>query len=86
MSEAGTLPEGVPHPAAEIARRYIMESGADLLMIQESLASCAIEGNRMAEICSETLRRVINKEPVSDRYFMGLAWMIWSIQQEKNDE
>ncbi len=41
-----------------------------------SFASDAIEGNRLAEICGETLRRVIAGEPVSDRYLLGLCWTL----------
>ena len=78
VCERGTLADTEPHPAAEIARKYLNSVNyTDLLMHQGALASCAIEGNRMAEICSETLRRVFDKEPTSDRYFMGLVWMIY---------
>ena len=73
MSERGTLNEGEPHPAAHMAHEYIVKlSPATLAMLQESFASCAIEGNRLAEVCGETLRRLLNSEPVSDRYVMGL--------------
>jgi len=71
--ERGTLKDGEPHPAAHMAREYIAKlSPATLAMLQESFASCAIEGNRLAEVCGETLRRVLNSELVSDRYLMGL--------------
>ena len=81
---SGTLQATEFHPAAVIARDFIMgylekNSGHILL---ESLASNAISGNRMAEICFETLHRLIAKEPVSDRYLMGLAWMLWQMERE----
>jgi hypothetical protein len=39
----------------------------------EALSSCAIENNRLAEVCAETLRRILHNELVSDRYVMGLC-------------
>lgn len=79
------LKTGEYHPAASSAMAYIKSlSFEDLAIWQESFASNAIAGNRLAEICSETLRRILTNEPVSDRYLLGLAWMIK--QGEKNDE
>lgn len=72
--ERGTLFTGESHPMAHDALRFVMGFGiARLRQQREAMASCAIEGNRMAEICGETLRRVLNHEPVSDRYILGLA-------------
>jgi len=68
---------GEPHPAAQSAKDYIASQGFEsLAMWQESFASCAIEGNRLGEICSETLARLMKGLPVSDRYVLGLAWTI----------
>ena len=78
----GTLNLGEPHPAAFSAKTWILKKGrVDLLSWQESFASCAIEGDRLSEICGETLHRLLNGEPVSDRYILGLAWMMF---QESN--
>lgn len=80
----GTLKVGEFHPGANIAHQFLQEymnEHSPFLLI-ESLASCAIEGNRMAEVCSETLRRYLNNEPVSDRYLMGLAWMVYKMNQK----
>jgi hypothetical protein len=41
-----------------------------------TFSSLAIEGNRLAEVCYGTLRRMIDGQPVSDRYLLGLAWEI----------
>jgi S-adenosylmethionine:diacylglycerol 3-amino-3-carboxypropyl transferase len=77
----GTLAIGEPHPAAFYARQYLASlSFEELSIYQESFASCAIEGNRMAEICSETLNRLLTGLPVSDRYILGLAWAIRDIK------
>jgi hypothetical protein len=73
MEERGTLKIGEPHPSVEFAKEIIFKHLAHQPHIQEALSSCAIGGNRFAEICGETLRRLLNHEPVSDRYLMGLA-------------
>jgi hypothetical protein len=73
----GTLKIGEFHPAASSAMSFIKSLGlGELAMWQESFSSCAIENNRLAEICSETLDRVMTGKPVSDRYLLGLAWTI----------
>lgn len=68
-----------PHPSAFIARQILekkMAEGLDLFVWQESFSSCAIEGNRLGEICSGTLNRLMTGQPVSDRYLMGLVFAI----------
>lgn len=76
----GTLKQGEVHPMAHNAMAYIrafIATGPDnVLMLQEAMASCAIEGNRAAEVCGETLQRLLTGQPVSDRYLLGLAWFI----------
>jgi hypothetical protein len=57
---------------------------AELLLYREALASCAIEGNRMAEVCLGTLNRLLEHQPVSDRYLLGLAWYLKTLE-EKGD-
>lgn len=82
----GTLTEKEYHPAADSAMKYIKSlSSKELFHWQESFASCAIEGNRLAEICSETLDRLMTGQPVSDRYLLGLAWTISIKEREKNE-
>lgn len=87
----GQLNELEPHPAAEGARQWLIsyvrrKDSYALLRLQESFASCALEGNRLAEICSETLRRLLSKEPVSDRYLLGLVWTIRDMEQKERQE
>ena len=75
--EIGTLKTGEYHPAADYAMEYIRSIPLeDLLLMQESFSSCAIEGNRLAEVCAETLNRIMHSKPVSDRYLLGLAWVM----------
>jgi hypothetical protein len=77
----GTLAVKEAHPAAFDALRWLRSlSQEEIAVYSESFASCAIEGNRMAEICSETLNRLMNGLPVSDRYILGLAWAIRDIK------
>lgn len=70
-----TLAPNEPHPAALEALRFV---SSQPLSTQTrwlgALASCAVGQNRLAEICHETLRRVMGQEPVSDRYILGLAY------------
>ncbi len=83
--ESGTLAPGEPHPMAFNARRYIADIGGVRLAVHlESLASCAIEGNHTAEVCSETLRRLMRGESVSDRYVLGLAWFLMESEAKGN--
>lgn len=73
----GTLGATEVHPAAYDAQKFIASLPPhELAMWSESFASCAIEGNRLAEVCSETLSRLMHSEPVSDRYILGLAFTI----------
>jgi len=79
----GTLQEGEPHPAAMDALGFVRSIPFEKqCLLQGALSSCAIEGNRMAEICSETFRRVVENKPVSDRYILGLAWYLKNIGGE----
>lgn len=83
-NERGTLKIGEPHPSSESAMNYLRAlPPKDLLVWLEAFSSCAIEGNRLAEICSETLRRIINGKPVSDRYLLGLVWTIRNSMENK---
>jgi hypothetical protein len=77
--DRGNLDPTEPHPAAQNALDYIKTiKYTDLMMWQESFASCAIEGNRLAEICSETMHRLLTGQTISDRYLLGLSWTIRS--------
>ena len=80
MTEA-TLKAGEFHPMAPSAMAYVK---ANITMIDvESMASCAIEGNRNAEICLSTYNRLEKGEPVSDRYILGLAWLIKELRESE---
>ncbi|KKN05664.1 hypothetical protein LCGC14_1084970 [marine sediment metagenome] len=73
----GTLIGTEPHPAVDSAADFIVSlSQNELYYWQSIFASCAIEHNRLAEVCYHTIERLLNKDPVSDRYLLGLAWTI----------
>lgn len=75
LPERGTLNPGEPHPAAYDAMKWLRTiSHAKRLEWLEAFSSCAIEGNRLSEVCADTLRRFIAGDPVSDRYLLGLVW------------
>lgn len=83
--ERGTLANGEAHPSAHDALDYLKGIGIEKLTLYlESFSSCAIEGNRLGEICSETLNRFLNSQPVSDRYIMGLAWSIRNMEDSQH--
>ena len=70
----GTLAPNEPHPAFILAVEWFQQQDpAEIAVWKESLASCAIEGNRLGEVCIETLDRIDKGLPISDRYFMGLV-------------
>ncbi len=77
--EIGTLALGEPHPMAHSALEYVVNNAT--ASIEGALSSCALSGNRLAEVCSETLRRVKYREPVSDRYILGLAWYLKTLEE-----
>ena len=80
----GELSPGEPHPSSLDALEWIRSIPASsLCTYQEAYSSCAIEGNRLSEICTETLRRLMAGEPVSDRYLLGLAWNLRDIEDSK---
>ena len=82
--EVGTLPLGEPHPIAYDAQEFISKCNPiELGVWQESFASTALAGNKLGEVCGETLRRLINGEPVSDRYLLGLAFVILHAEYTK---
>ena len=79
----GTLKEGEPHPAAQSAKEYVASLGFEkLTMYMEAYSSCAIENNRLGEICAETLDRLMKGQPVSDRYVLGLAWNLKRMEEK----
>ncbi len=75
-----TLEPGEPHPAAHSAFKYVKTQITPIMI--ESIASAALSGSRSAEICHGTLERIRNGDPVSDRYVLGLAWMLLEIEME----
>ena len=90
--EPGSLnvKKGEYHPAADSAmawiKGYMVQHPAEYLMHKEALASTALSGNRLAEICMGTIDRLAKGEPVSDRYLLGLAWTIMKLANHEEME
>ena len=74
---------GEAHPATKSAAQWILRQ-PELEVWLEAFSSCGIEGNRLAEICAETLQRLLAGKPVGDRYVLGLAWTMVQETLEKN--
>ncbi len=76
----GTIQEGEHHPSADIAMAYIKQMRAnrpgEWFQWMEAMASTALSGNRLAEICLSTMQRIQDGFPVSDRYVLGLAYYL----------
>jgi len=79
----GTLKVGEPHPSALKAYQYLQAfEHFKLMNYLGAFSSCALSDNRPAEICAETFNRFIKREPISDRYLLGLAWAIRDMEEE----
>jgi hypothetical protein len=78
--DRGTLTEKEYHPAADSAmvwiKWFIASDPMRWLQIKEALASTALSGNRLSEICLSTIERLAEGAPVSDRYLLGLCWFL----------
>lgn len=79
----GTIRDGEYHPAANMAMNWYREiqltKPREYMIAREAIASTALSGNRMAEICWETLDRLDNGRPISDRYLLGLCWFLMEL-------
>ena len=80
-NKEATLEEKEYHPVAPSVltwyRDWKLRRGFDNYMkVREAVASTALAGNRLAQICHSTLERLDKGEPVSDRYLLGLCWFL----------
>jgi hypothetical protein len=86
MTDHGTLTLSEHHPAADIAHAWLKKLLArdplEANILLESFSSVGLSGNRLAEICGETLRRILAGEPVSDRYLLGLCWTLRDMEEK----
>jgi len=78
-----TLALGEFHPQAHAAFAYIRSTMSPMMI--EAVASCALSGNRSAELAMGTWNRIQKGEAVSDRYLLGMAWFLREINEVKND-
>lgn len=77
-----TLEPGEIHPSTYFAIDYIKkcQKGDDWIHILYALST--LTNNRTASICLGTLQRLSDGLPVSDRYLMGLAWLLHEINPD----
>jgi hypothetical protein len=80
MTERGTLSPDEHHPAALAATvwltDYLLGRSGKIHVMLEEFSSMGASGNKLGEVCEETLRRLIVGDPIGDRYLLGLAWAI----------
>ena len=80
-----TIKDGEYHPAADGAmewlKDFMLTNPTEYLKIKESLASTALSGNRLSELCVSTIYRLAKSKPVSDRYLLGLAWTVRQVYE-----
>ncbi len=80
MQDDGVIKENEYHPAAADAMAWFKDwqitDPVRYMEMREAIASTALSGNRLAQICHSTLERLANSQPVSDRYLLGLCWFL----------
>src|SRR5258706_13757541 len=80
MDSEDTLQIGEHHPAADMALRWfrIWQATDPVGYMQtcEAIASTALSGNRLAQVCYGTLERLRKGGPVGDRYLLGGRWFL----------
>lgn len=68
------------HPSADHAmqwlKQFMVDNPKEYLIIKESIYSTALSGSELANYCVGTIERMAAGEPVSDRYLLGLAWLV----------
>lgn len=82
-----TLEPKEPHPAISLALDYYKTLSLErLLEYKEHFASLALANNRTSQICLGTLNRLLTNDKVSDKYFLGLMWVIREMEKHKDLE
>ena len=82
-----SLSENEAHPATHVAWKYIQSLGEEnLKLLETNYCTLGNEGNKIAAIAGETLRRIRGKETTSDRYIMGLAWTIFDTMRKQAEK
>ena len=73
---------------AQDALNYVMgyraEHFKEWLLLTESLATCAIEGNQMADELVSTINRLDRGVGVGDRWILQLAYYLLTSWEEKS--
>lgn len=74
--------EYIKHPALSSAIDYVAKRGMpDLLTFREACASTAIEGNELGAVLADTINRILNREPVGERFIFALAFELMRMER-----
>lgn len=79
ITPVSTLPRGKAHPVTDLALAYFRALAPETLQAAADYIDDNIgEGNMLPEMgtVSETLRRFLDKQPVSDRYLNSAAFYL----------
>lgn len=80
MNEEYSLSESETHPAAEMAMEWFRDYQANCteqwLAARGGIVTAAASGDSPARIMLSTIARLENGDPVSDRYLLGLCWVL----------
>lgn len=90
MEDNSEIKSNEYHPSASHALEWLqiwqLQDIKRWMLMREAIASTALSGNRMAQICNGTLERLDKKEPVSDRYLLGLCWFLKEMYEDSEKE
>lgn len=79
------IPATSHHPSADDAmswlKNFMVTRPGQYMIIKESIYSTALSGNELANYCVGTIERLAAGEPVSDRYLLGLAWLVRNMEE-----
>lgn len=74
-SDPATLKSGEVHPITDRAYAYVLQNLSESV-IAELKKGSEMGNNRLCEVCYGTVLRLREGLPVSDRYLIGLAWLM----------
>lgn len=74
--------EIMPQVQAYVAKQLSLHNVMTLI---EAAASCAIEGNKLADQLLSTLNRIVKGQPVGERFLLQLAWYLRNSEDSENE-
>jgi hypothetical protein len=83
-----TLNPGEYHPSANLAMNYLKSRMLDPYkwnLLVEAIANSSLASNRIAQLCYGTIKRLEEKQPISDRYLLGLVIFLKQLDDDRED-